>query len=268
MINFRKVFTIKTFSLSVCVLLLYETAAFAEPVLNILRVPIGEKATYTRVKDGLASNETVKVTGDFIPQKITDKFGNTYYIEKVDPADCRRFAKEFLKIYWEETGSPRDTENINSTFSIAIFHKLYADLTENSEYKTIMALFLLKDENNAIIGSRLFYKPKVVLGVESEIVTGMDVIRFKYQNRRLGTQLRRIAFGWLKEKGYDRYAIRISHKNERSMESLKRVASELNAAVSATIDPELYILELPDTAAEKQAISMPSSALEAINSSL
>jgi len=198
----------------------------------------------------LASNEGVRAIGGFAPQVITDKSGNIYYIEKADPADYPRLAKEFLKIYREEMSSFRDSTDINGAFGIDIFNGLYVSLIEKPEYKNILALFVIRDKNNQIIGARLFFKPSTMPSGESELVTGMDAIRYKYQNMGLGTQERVIIFRWLREQGYDRLAVRIYSNNERSLASLRKVSLELNAAISATIDPELYILELPDYAPE------------------
>lgn len=212
----------------------------------------------------LASNEGVRAIEGFAPQEITDKFGNRYYIEKVAPVDYFSYAKEFLRIYQEEMRLLRDSENVNDYFGIDMFNGLYANLIEGAESKDIMAFFVLKTALGKIIGGRIFYNPEIVPGFESEVVTGIDVIRFKSQNAGLGVQLRSITFKWLREKGYTRYGALIHDHNERSLKNLKRVSSELNATISTTADPEFYILELPGAT---QTIPAPG-LTEAINSSL
>ena len=219
----------------------------------------------------LASNETSEIArasnkeDSVLIETLTHKRkalisigGKTYFIKQADPSDYDRYQRELRNIFKEEDGIKSEivvAQRNNWEQGMAMFFIMSEELRKNLRNNTIWTLFLLLDDEENIIGASVVDRPNIIPEVESKVVTMVDAVRFKYQNRGLGTRLREIIFGWLMHQGSYTLAAEIVPYNKASKKSLDKVLEKLNLRIRETIpsirDPSLiYIIQLPESIRE------------------
>ena len=219
----------------------------------------------------LASNETAEIAGasnkedSVLIETLIHKRkalisigGKTYFIKQADPSDYDKYQHELKDIFKEEDGIKSEivvAQRNNWEQGMAMFFIMSEELRKNLRNNTIWTLFLLLDDEENIIGASVVDRPNIIPEVESKVVTMVDAVRFKYQNRGLGTRLREIIFGWLMHQGSYTLAAEIVPYNKASKKSLDKVLEKLNLRIRETIpsirDPSLiYIIQLPESIRE------------------
>ena len=219
----------------------------------------------------LASNETSEIArasnkeDSVLIETLTHKRkalisigGKTYFIKQADPSDYDRYQRELRNIFKEEDSIKSEVavaQRNNWEQGMAMFFIMSEELRKNLRNNTIWTLFLLLDDEENIIGASVVDRPNIIPEVESKVVTMVDAVRFKYQNRGLGTRLREIIFGWLMHQGSYTLAAEIVPYNKASKKSLGKVLEKLNLRIRETIpsirDPSLiYIIQLPESIRE------------------
>ncbi len=119
----------------------------------------------------------------------------------------------------------------------------------------VLAVFLVRDAANEIIGITLLQNPVYISDIQCEAAQGIDAVSTNHQRQGIGKALRKTALSWMRKQGHFWYVARIGNANTPSVENLNQVVISIGARMTPLIgkDPSetwhLVDLRVPESPA-------------------
>jgi len=199
---------------------------------DTLRLQIGTQGVLQRIKE------------------ITTTLG-PMNIEIVPPEQYAEYEILLRKI----SSGLKDIFTYNTYRSFEIIANSVGVAMLNPEDSKILALFVVKNSKEEIVGAKVVLKPRYYSIIRSKAVSGgQDAVRHSYQGNHIGRGLRKAAIEWVMQQGYPTYVESIRDQNTISIRSFKNACTELGlryryiSRISSSdwVSPSHYVVDLEE----------------------